>query len=253
MISSRGRSGRPVGWLRLLRTTPVLLVLACAVLFSIPTLRAFDRWFIHENGPVEMSTFLSFLAAGFFATRALWPARARGASGLVLLMVAGFAACSFVAALEEISWGQSLAHFASPPGWERFNVQDETNLHNLDGVQNLHSFLLFAIGAVGLALSVLSRRAGGLLRAPHVVSVCFAIVAVLGGLDWWTDNFPFGDPADTVIGMLTEVNEMVLSLGLMAYAFDLRTRVRPLRGRRTVPEPRLARSMPAGGSIDAGI
>ena len=237
MIFSHPRTPRRVPGVRPHETFPIVLVLACAALFAVPAWRAFGRWLIHENGPVELTTFLSFVLAGVVACAAWRAARGRAgrpAWGVLLILLA---AASFVAALEEISWGQSFAHFASPAAFAQLNVQSETNLHNLEGVQNLHSFLLFAVGVIGLALFAWSRRAARGLHVPRMVGVCFAIVAVLGGFDWWTDNFPFGDPADTVIGMLAEVNELVLSLGVMAFALHVRALVPALATPRIAPRP----------------
>jgi hypothetical protein len=240
-------SQRRVPRLHVLESFPIVLVLVCAVLFSIPALLAFDRWLIHENGPIELSTFLSFITAGAFAAAAWHSARARGVRSTWTALLLLFGLAAFVAGLEEISWGQSFTHFASPAAFARLNVQAETNLHNLEGVQNLHSFLLFVAGVAGTLLFAWSRRVTGRWpRVPGMVGVCFAIVATLGGLDWWTDNFPFGDPADTVIGMLAEVNELVLSLGVMAFAVHARAVLSP----RPAPHPVEPTAAHASGTAD---
>lgn len=196
---------------RLAASIPIVMVVACVALFSIPAQRSFSLWLVRENGPVELATFLTFVLGGVVG---LVAARRAATSNpmAVSAVIAGFALIWIAAGLEEISWGQSLLHFASPQGWARFNTQDEINLHNLEGVQNLHSFLLFAFGVVGLVLPIWFHRRGlTALDCPPSVRVYLGLVAVLGALDWWTDNFPFGDPVDTTIGRLTEVNELILA------------------------------------------
>ena len=61
---------------------------------------------------------------------------------------------------------------------------------------------------------------------PGSTRVCLGVVAFLGLFDWITDNYPFGDPADTVIGMLAEVNEMVLAFAGLLFAITLAWRFR---------------------------
>jgi hypothetical protein len=54
-----------------------------------------------------------------------------------------FAFVAFLAAMEEISWGQHLLHFQSSSYFLEHNIQHETNLHNLvDG--NLFSSIIYS-------------------------------------------------------------------------------------------------------------
>ncbi len=219
----------------------LVVVVGCGVVFGIPRTRPFGRMLIHENGPVEMTTFFAFMAGGLIALMAAWRVRRIRDAGLVPLLAVAFAIGWMFAGMEEISWGQSLIGFASPAGLERINAQNETNVHNLDGVQDLHSFLLFALGAGGLALAAaVDRWRYPDLRVPGSTRACLAVVAFLGLFDWITDNYPFGDPADTVIGMLAEVNEMVLAFAGLLFAITLTLR---FRARVRAGEP-LERSSP---------
>lgn len=219
-----------------------VIVTGCSVIFGVPETRPFGRMLIHENGPVEMATFFAFIAGGVVALAAAWRVRRNPGAGRLLLLVVAFSFAWMFAGMEEISWGQSLIGFASPQGMDRFNVQNETNVHNLEGVQNLHSFLLFLLGAGGLALAaVIERRRYDDLRVPGSTKVCLGVVAFLGLFDWITDNFPFGNPADTIIGMLAEVNEMALAFAGLLFAIALASRL-AARGRsgapRSQPQPR---------------
>lgn len=202
-----------------------VIVAGCSVIFGVPETRPVGRMLIHENGPVEMATFLAFLAGGVVALFAAWRIRNTRDTGRLLPLIVAFAFAWVFAGMEEVSWGQSLIGFASPQGMDRFNVQNETNVHNLEGVQNLHSFLLFLLGAGGLTIAaVIERRRYVDLRVPGSTMLCLGVVAFLGLFDWITDNFPFGNPADTIIGMLAEVNELVLAVAGLLFAIALASR-----------------------------
>lgn len=90
----------------------------------------FPRVFAAEDGPVEYATALFLLVAcGVLATHAasLW---AKGRRGAALLTVF-YALLFFLAAGEEISWGQRLIGWESGEFFQQHNKQNETNLHNL--------------------------------------------------------------------------------------------------------------------------
>lgn len=93
-----------------------------------------------ENDISEIMTFfLAFCAGVLFLV-----------SGLLKVRVAFFiGACFFIFAFEEISWGQSFLGFNSPEFFEKYNFQQEMNLHN---------FLnpIFPLAYVGFNLLLLS-------------------------------------------------------------------------------------------------
>jgi hypothetical protein len=76
------------------------------------------------------------------------------------LVLLALALLLFVAAGEEISWGQRLLGIATPESLHSVSTQDETNLHNLELFQNVLSvdrlFQLFWIG-FGVVVPLLSR------------------------------------------------------------------------------------------------
>lgn len=239
-MSAPGMRSERAGPSALLTAAALLvLVAACTLVFASSATREFGHRLIRENGPIEMATFTVFLAGGVIALMATSRGRLMGTSPALLSVIGGFAIAWLFAGMEEISWGQSLIGFSSPAVMQRVNVQNEINLHNLEGVQNLHSFLLFVLGTVGLVCATtLDRWRFPELRIPGSVRVCFAVVAMLGLFDWITDNFPFGDPADTVIGMLAEVNEMVLALAGLLFAIELAARFTAVaRVRETLADP----------------
>jgi hypothetical protein len=110
-----------------------------------------------EDGPIEWATALAFLAAaagfGAAARRIRRSESASRASG-ALLIAASIASMVFCA--EELSWGQRLIGFPTPPIVRSLNQQGEFNVHNLGDLQWLkYSLLVALVAAVGLGLPML--------------------------------------------------------------------------------------------------
>lgn len=90
---------------------------------------------LHEDGPVEEATVVFFLVAcaGFVQVWMLRGGRAsrdkEGDGRRMAFLV--LAALMFLCAGEELSWGQRIFGWETPPGWSAANAQAETNLHNL--------------------------------------------------------------------------------------------------------------------------
>lgn len=92
---------------------------------------------------------------GFFETLSLVFLLAISIAGIKILIkqtiqnrflkftIISFSILTFVAAMEEISWGQHLFHFQSASFFELYNQQKETNLHNfVDG--NIFSSVIYS-------------------------------------------------------------------------------------------------------------
>lgn len=77
-----------------------------------------------ENGVVESATAIFFIAASVVFFMCF-----RSTKNLLLL---GMAFLMFVAAGEELSWGQHIFNFATPAALDKVNVQHEFNFHNLE-------------------------------------------------------------------------------------------------------------------------
>jgi hypothetical protein len=132
-----------------------------------------EAW-TRENGPVEIgSAAVLILIAGYGLLRGLrpelrpLPGRAGAIPPLAL------ACAALLAALEEISWGQHLLGFESPPFFQAHNRQAETNLHNLVPAElfglatNIAVYALFVFGPVLLRLA---RPAAGPLSALRMLA-----------------------------------------------------------------------------------
>lgn len=115
-----------------------------------------------EDHPLEWSGALAFLlAGGLFAVTARRLRRRN-------LLVVGLALMLVLIGFEEISWGQRIFGFATPEGLNDANVQDEFNLHNIEGVHGsiraLGLLVLAGICYVLPAADRLSPSAHRLLR-----------------------------------------------------------------------------------------
>lgn len=116
------------GWLA--STAPYVLSLLVA-LGALAMYRWDNSALVHltsEDGAVEYLTALLYLAgAAVFALLVI-----RGPAGRVWF--AGFALMFFLIAGEEISWGQRIFGIGTPESLESANVQQELNLHNIEGL-----------------------------------------------------------------------------------------------------------------------
>jgi hypothetical protein len=100
------------------------------------------NWICHEDGLLEYSQALLFLAAAVLFASAAVP---NGRAGVFLW---GLALINLFAAGEEISWGQRLFGIETPGWLDQVNVQHELSLHNIEGLQGNHRWLglLFLFG-----------------------------------------------------------------------------------------------------------
>jgi hypothetical protein len=111
--------------------------------------------------------------------------------------------------MEEIAWGQTLFHFATPEAWSALNHQGETTLHNLAERSTLNlstqvTGTLFALGLI--AVTTMVRRAPmtllGLIAPPP--SMLF-LGLIAGGSVW----------------LHPEMIELILSIFFFLYAIRI--------------------------------
>jgi hypothetical protein len=217
--------GTPRATARTVALAPVVLTGVAAVFFATPALEPQALPWVRENGPAELLSFAALLAAGLLLLQAAWRhPRTFGGRARAGLAIAG--ALGVVAALEEVSWGQSFFRFASPAGWEQVNVQNEVNVHNLEPFQELHSFALFGLGLASLAAAWWTARRAPRWRPPGVALPYLTVLTILGGLDWLTDNEPIAERFDHVVGRLVEINELWLALAALLWAAAVWARLR---------------------------
>jgi hypothetical protein len=101
----------------------------------------FLKWMTQENGIFESVSVVLLLVISSYGAVALYTYR--GFTTVEKTAIILFSFVAFLAAMEEISWGQHLLHFQSGSYFMQHNIQHETNLHNLvDG--NLFSSIIYS-------------------------------------------------------------------------------------------------------------
>ncbi len=106
----------------------LILIASIILAFGNPTF--FWGVFAAEDGPVEYGTALFLLVASIILAAhavSLWRGGRHGAA----LLTAVYALIFFMAAGEEVSWGQRIIGWESGEFFQQNNKQEETNLHNL--------------------------------------------------------------------------------------------------------------------------
>ncbi len=166
-----------------------------------------------EDGLVESLTAVFYLlAAGMFVV-----ANRRFAFRNVWLW--GFALLFFLVAGEEISWGQRLFGLQTPAALAAINVQEETTLHNIQGIHGsvraaaliLILGICYAVPLSGRVIAPLGRLYARLrlpvfpLWATGIVTVAILLMAV--------PRLMFG----LIIFELDELGEVFLSVAFLVF------------------------------------
>lgn len=147
--------------------TPFVLTLGVAVLkLTLNNNRSY-KLLMGEGGFVEYATFIAFVLIVVFA----WPLAQRfrrGGEKLLALGYFGLTGLAAFVALEEISWGQTLLGWQESAFFESYNVQEETNLHNLVWFQQYlgDAVILASLGLLALCVAwpELRQRVSARLR-----------------------------------------------------------------------------------------
>jgi hypothetical protein len=140
-----------------------------------------------------------------FRARAPWFVRAFYAMfALGLLFTAG----------EEIAWGQQLFGFGTPQSWTRLNVQGETTLHNIKGLQGRSELfrLAFAYGGfIGLYMARAAPRRFRRIAPPAELFTWFLIVAMYETVNLFNDVVRIQPSFDHYINQMSEVMELLIA------------------------------------------
>jgi len=194
-------------------------LVALAALCCPPTFRAAARMLTDELGPVENATWLCFLGGAVVAATVALAARRRRERSTAA-GYAGVAVCCALAAMEEISWGQAFFTWTTPPAWFALNAQGETNLHNLEPLQDLSSFAVLLVTLAALALAWAGTR-GRLRRfaVPAGLAPLLGLVAVMAAGETVNDFTFVPQPAAEIIGTLSELAELYVAVACLGYAW----------------------------------
>ena len=120
---------------------PVALTFTMVLLLIIPNSRSLFFWLLKENNPVELLTFLLFLIGGCFGLYSSFKI-SKLVNRYILIFYVFFSICLIILAMEEVAWGQWFFSFETPNEWKEMNIQRETTLHNLKGIQGKKIFFV---------------------------------------------------------------------------------------------------------------
>jgi uncharacterized membrane protein YraQ (UPF0718 family) len=147
----------------------VALLIALGFLFVYTNLTRFESY-IQEDGLIEWLTVLGLLAASVVSLyRAIALYRHKPWPFFLTNFVLGI--LLFIAAGEEISWGQRVLGIQTPEYFKEHNLQAETNLHNLkiNGIEVnrfVFSYLLIGVLVIYLGIfPILYRKSAAMKRA----------------------------------------------------------------------------------------
>lgn len=197
---------------------PVLLMALCATFLLNPATRRATLWMLEENHPVELLTFVAAFAAGVLGLSLARRARKNGEKSFVVWYYAALGAGLIFIGMEEIAWGQQFLGFASPEAWRSINVQGETTLHNVAGLQGRSELfrLMFGLGflvAVRLSFLPAFQKIG----SPAILLPWFAVIALHAGVDVYNDYFPVGTQFDFYMQRTSELVEMLIGVSGLLY------------------------------------
>ncbi len=144
---------------------------------------------LRENGPVEILTFLIFLIGGIFGLIFLFK-NLKKMNKLFIFFYFIFSIFLILIAMEEISWGQWFFNFETPDHWKTLNFQGETNLHNLNGLQNHSDTFCLIYGIAGI-VGILLRNSTffKMIGVPIILLPWFLIITLHSIVDVLTDYY----------------------------------------------------------------
>jgi peptidoglycan/LPS O-acetylase OafA/YrhL len=196
----------------------------CALGVALAAPEWLPRDWTREDGPIEYAGFACFLGASVLAFVAA--SRLRPTHRPALAAVA-LGAVLFVAAGEEISWGQRLLETETPAVLVDGNRQDELNLHNVDGLQQKAIIGQLALAGAGVLLPWFVRRPWAWAGLPFFAGyLAYRAARGVTALAEW-------GPA----GRNTEAAELMLAVGVLALTIELVVDVRRARSRPHPPNP----------------
>jgi len=227
----------------------VVLYFGHYVLRAVTPFEFFDRYILHESGATEQGTVLVLVLALLTGLLVLRQASSLGDKRLLLFFGLFCLGCLYFGG-EEASWGQHWMGWDAPDQWAALNNQNETNLHNSNGLagsllDQLPRNLLSLAALIGGAIIPLVRRARGKRYEsgsfaywimPGVACVPAGLIAPLSSIPQKICESIAGDvvwPMDINAG---EVKELMIAVFLFVYIVTVWIR---LRNRNDVSERRM--------------
>lgn len=215
-----------------LAAVPVLIILGMVAAIRLP---AVFVWITNEDALMEWLQFLLVFASSLvFAAIGLrfLQGRQRGIGSLCLLVALG----TFFVAGEEIAWGQRVFGWSTPEALEAANVQQETTLHNISSAHPIFVYAVMLAGLYGVLAPVLKaalwkKRQPTALSFLLVPPLCL-VPAFFMPFGYRLSRLVFGVDAlfphlIFYITKFSEVTELCLYFGLLAFAWLNLRRLRP--------------------------
>lgn len=190
-------------------------ILACpgAVLFYyfLHVRPVWHAYFIAEDSWVEWATFVAWGLGVFFFAWTLFKEKAARKPALFLLVL-----LTFLAAMEEISWGQRILGFSTTEWFAKRNLQGETTIHNLDVPVDLRRVTAIAVFLWTILLPLMTMKSERLRAWCHRLGLPivplrlwpFFLLAIYFSVSRWSPG-------------KRELAEMYLSVGIAALSLDL--------------------------------
>jgi hypothetical protein len=170
------------------------------------------RALVVEDGPLEWAGTAAY--AGAFSLAALLAVclaragRHASAAGALLLSIA----CLFVVG-EEISWGQRLGGWETPAGLRAANVQEETTVHNVSGVDEVFRLALLLVGLYGSCAWLVARRQPQpLVLAPPLFLASLFVVPLV----YYAARLALLPTPSYGVAKFSELPELLVASGLLA-------------------------------------
>ena len=197
---------------------PIFICLIFGLLILIPVSRRLGFWLLEENHPVEILTFIVFISGGVFGIIQTVKL-SRIMDNLAVIFYVIFSFFLIIIAMEEVAWGQQFCSFDTPVNWKKINMQGETTLHNLKGMQGNTEILRIIFGFGGLC-GIFLRNSFRFKKigVPLILISWFVIIFFHASIDFLTDFVRF-ERADRAISRFSEVIELLIACSAFVYLF----------------------------------
>jgi uncharacterized membrane protein SirB2 len=204
-------------------------------------------WFVREDGVVEYATALVFLVAA--AVAFLARSHARDSQTKIFLILLALAT-TFVG-LSEVSFGQRIFGIETPEALAAINRQDETTIHNIEGVE---AFVMRVMPLLLLAYALLGGVAARMLAASPLRQFLSTDLLRVAPVPWYGAGYFIPIALYSIKAMINpddvwqdqEPSELWLSIGFLILAAHaaLALRNQPHRARAREPMARSRRTDP---------
>lgn len=197
---------------------PIAVFLLFTAALALPLTRAATLWLLSENRPVEILTFIVLLSSGGYGLWISGQMRKNGAKILNYGFYFLFSLGMFLTAMEEIAWGQQFWSFHTPAYLQEINLQGETTIHNIRGLNGNSEYFRLIFGLGGIIGIVLARNGKFIKISPSVILLTWFLVITAHSLvDVINDITPIHKAFDAAISRLSELVELIIGAAGFLY------------------------------------